>query len=370
MSETGSGEIVARIPVEVAPVGGSGGTELTRAMESANRTQSQFEFTLAPVEIRTDLRIHAFDRVAASDLMDTLEAARTRVRGYHPFLVGVTDSIMETKSLTNIFGSHRGHRGLAVISTAGVEDHIVGRERMAAFFAYYLARYALTFVAPTPPNHLDTRGCIFDLKADKTHILGSMRRGALCDACRQNLVTGEAGMSTAQYGALDDLFGLSGELLTNTTPEVQPRIFVGSSSEGLPVANTLQELLGAEYWVEVWNQGAFGLGSTTLEALEDAVESFDFGVFVFTPDDEVLSRGGTHAVARDNVIFEAGMFVGRLGRKRALVVEPGTGVLALPTDLLGLTTARYDASIENLSVALGPTANRIRTAVKAAAALG
>ena len=45
--------------------------------------------------------------------------------------------------------------------------------------------------------------------------------------------------------------------------------------------------------------------------------------------------------ARQNVIFEAGLFVGRLGRDRvALLYEPG---VEIPSDLHGLLYAELDA---------------------------
>ena len=42
--------------------------------------------------------------------------------------------------------------------------------------------------------------------------------------------------------------------------------------------------------------------------LERAVLDFDFAVFVFSPDDQIISRE-TQVVARDNVIFELGLFI-------------------------------------------------------------
>jgi predicted nucleotide-binding protein len=54
------------------------------------------------------------------------------------------------------------------------------------------------------------------------------------------------------------------------------------------------------------------LGDSTLEALERAVLEYEFGIFVFTPDDEIHTRGELKPVARDNVVFEAGLFIGKL----------------------------------------------------------
>ena len=72
------------------------------------------------------------------------------------------------------------------------------------------------------------------------------------------------------------------------------RVFIGSSVEGLPVANKIQALLQHEFDCEVWNQGTvFGLGGVTIEALETATSQYDFGIFVFTPDDEIHTRGGS-----------------------------------------------------------------------------
>ena len=174
-------------------------------------------------------------------------------------------------------------------------------------------------------------------------------------------------MSPAQFGALERLFSLAGRILSEGLEiEGRPRIFVGSSSEGLDVANKLQELLSGEFSVVVWNQGTvFGLGTSTLEALEAAVLEFHHAVFVFTADDQLTIRGELKPVARDNVLFELGMFIGKLGRKKAFVVHPGNKGVSLPSDLAGITTAPYDPKERNLAAALGPVATRIRTAVRA-----
>jgi predicted nucleotide-binding protein len=146
-----------------------------------------------------------------------------------------------------------------------------------------------------------------------------------------------------------------------------PRVFVGSSSEGLPLANKIQELLANDHSVVVWNQGTvFGLGSATLEALEEAVAEYDAAIFVFTPDDELVMRGEVKPVARDNVLFELGLFIGKLGRRRAFAVNPRSGRIALPTDLSGIATAEYDPDEPNLAARLGPSCNRLRTAIATA----
>jgi predicted nucleotide-binding protein len=265
-----------------------------------------------------------------------------------------------------LFGSHESRRGLAVITTFEVVDVIVPSDRMVAYFLYYLARYALTFCAPHMSNHDDTRACIFDRKILKTEIVHSMRSRAFCDPCRQSLITGEGSLNARQFSTIERILALAGRIIRDGTEKSgKPRVFVGSSTAGLAIANQLQELLGDQLSVVIWNQGTvFSLGDSTREALENAVLEYSAGIFVFTADDlRVKSSGQTDAVARDNVIFELGLFIGKLGRKRALVVLPGDESITLPSDLHGITTATFDYHERNLAAALGPAANKIRRAL-------
>ena len=314
------------------------------------------------------MRMHAFDHVKADELFDQVERIRTEVRGFHPFIIAAIDSHLDGKQFQNLFGSHRAERGLAVATTDQVADVILPKDRLVAYFIYYFARYALSFLSPDHRNHEDSRGCVFDRKVDKRDILKSMRARALCDDCRWALISGNGTLSPTQFEALERLFSLAGRILSEGLEiDGRPRIFVGSSSEGLDVANKLQELLSGEFSVVVWNQGTvFGLGTSTLEALEAAVLEFHHAVFVFTADDQLTIRGELKPVARDNVLFELGMFIGKLGRKKAFVVHPGKNGISLPSDLAGITTAPYDPKERNLAAALGPVATRIRTAVRTA----
>lgn len=357
---------MARVPIEVLAVGNKDLSDLPSALALANAEQVEFSFEFAPEEISRKMHMHAYANVKVGEFFDNLERIRTEARGFHPFIIAAVDSALDGQKYLNLFGSHRAERGIAVTTTSQVADLIVPKDRMVAYFIYYLARYSLSFLSPEHRNHEDARGCVFDRKIDKRDIIKSMHERALCDDCRRALVSGGGILSASQFGALERLFALAGRILNEgIEPDGKPRIFIGSSSEGLDIANKLQELLSGEFSVVVWNQGTiFGLGTSTLEALEAAVLEFHHAVFVFTPDDQLNIRGEVKPVARDNVLFELGMFIGKLGRKRAFVIHPGKKGVSLPSDLAGITTAPYDAAEKNLAAALGPIATRIRAAVR------
>jgi hypothetical protein len=359
---------MAVVPIEVVGIGDVTTDDVTAALALANLVQKEFFFTEIPDHQATGLRMHAYTHARASELLDLLESFRKDIRGYHPFLIAIVDAHLDGTQYGNLFGSHRAEKGTAVATVANVPDIIVPRDRMVAYFLYYLARYALSFIGPNHRNHEDSRGCVFDRKVEKRDLVQSMGARALCDACRRNLVSEPGAMSPQQFSALDAVFSLAGRIFNEGVEhDGRPRAFIGSSTEGLSVANKIQELLAHDLSVVVWNQGTvFGLGDATLEALEAAVLEYQFGIFVFTPDDKLQTRGETKPVARDNVLFELGLFIGKLGRHRAFVVHPAKRAIVLPSDLLGITTATYDPHERNLAAAIGPVCNRIRGAIRTA----
>ncbi|WP_428029539.1 TIR domain-containing protein [Ancylobacter sp.] len=147
---------------------------------------------------------------------------------------------------------------------------------------------------------------------------------------------------------------------------MKPRIFIASSVENLDMAYGVQENLEHSAECTVWDQNVFVPSKYSIESLVEALDAADFGIFIFAPDDVHLIRDESKMTVRDNVIFELGMFVGRLGKERNFILIPRNAQdLKLPTDLLGLTPALYDADRQdgNIAAALGPACNRIRKAV-------
>ena len=121
-----------------------------------------------------------------------------------------------------------------------------------------------------------------------------------------------------------------------------PRVFVISSKEGLDVARQVrQNLDGDDIAVYLWDQGTFGVSEYPISSLEDAIERADFTIAVARADDLLVSRGAEHGVPRDNVHFEYGISVGRLGRDRSFLLVDADSEVKLASDYAGLTTLRY-----------------------------
>lgn len=155
-----------------------------------------------------------------------------------------------------------------------------------------------------------------------------------------------------------------------TTPRERVRVFVMSSAEALPVTRLIvQHFEHDPFLAVVWNHGVFKASNYTLEDLENELDDSDFAIAVAHADDVVISRENEWPAVRDNVIFELGMFIGRLGRRRSFLMEPRGAGVKLPSDLAGLTTIPYryvpgkDAMAE-----IAPACDRLRELILASGA--
>lgn len=111
-------------------------------------------------------------------------------------------------------------------------------------------------------------------------------------------------------------------------------VFLGYSSASELTAGAVKrylQSLGAK--VLDW-QTDFIPGRTILDQIEMAAARSVGGIFLFTKDDDLADKGQQEvAVPRDNVVFEAGYFIGLKGKHNVLIIrESGS---KMPADLGG-----------------------------------
>jgi predicted nucleotide-binding protein with TIR-like domain len=146
----------------------------------------------------------------------------------------------------------------------------------------------------------------------------------------------------------------------------KPTIFIGSSSEGLEFARAIRSMLADVTEATLWNEGFFRPGNTFIDTLLNALPRFDFAALVLTADDLVRSRDAESMGPRDNVLFELGLFMGRLGRPRTFLVHESGDHVKIPSDLAGVTAAIYEwpRADGNYRAAVGSACDSIRDVVR------
>jgi hypothetical protein len=128
--------------------------------------------------------------------------------------------------------------------------------------------------------------------------------------------------------------------------KTDPRVFIGSSSEGLPYANAVKRYLDTQgFAASVWNQpGVYIPNFGTMETLLLVSKEYDYAIFVISPDDKIIYRSNAGMVARSNVIYELGLFTGTLGRQRVFSLWCDNRDIFVPSDFHGITIPLYGYS--------------------------
>ncbi|MBB4725987.1 Pycsar phage resistance system effector protein PycTIR [Xanthomonas euvesicatoria] len=155
-----------------------------------------------------------------------------------------------------------------------------------------------------------------------------------------------------------------------TTQRERVRVFIVSSAEALPIVDLLIKQFEHDRFLAVaWKNGVFRASSYTLDELEAQLDDSDFAIAVAQPDDVVITREMKWPAMRDNVTFELGLFMGRLGRRRAFLMEPRDADIQLPSDLAGMTTIPYSyVPGKDAEHYIAPACARLRELILAAGA--
>lgn len=142
------------------------------------------------------------------------------------------------------------------------------------------------------------------------------------------------------------------------------RVFVASSSEQIDVAKSAAAALQSpRLEAKVWDEETFDFSDSYMESLEKELERADFAVVLLTADDTANVRRKKVNLPRDNVIFELGLFTGRLGRKRCFFVIDGASDTQVASDLSGITYVRFyrdGASTDPARLSLDAQMQRLR----------
>jgi hypothetical protein len=251
----------------------------------------------------------------------------------------IVDEIENLGYTPEVFTNPRGKPGLASPRAWGARDADEVARRCSGAAVIGMARW----------NFLDTEGHDVRLPTEFSHYEGALTR-----------TLGLPTLVLVQTDVLrrvvfDPTFGgFVGEIPPDSTrdwlktPEfrvpfgywrtqlnARRDVFLGYCSSSRATAASLKSFLqsgGAS--VLDW-QTDFIAGRSILAQIEEAAARCNAGIFLFTKDDDLADEGGQpdRSAPRDNVVFEAGYFIGLKGKRNVLIVrERGS---KMPADLGG-----------------------------------
>lgn len=110
-----------------------------------------------------------------------------------------------------------------------------------------------------------------------------------------------------------------------------PKLFIGSSKEAQD-AGLLDSLLAAleiglnmptkRVELVAWPSSPWGNMTVAVQSLVENLVDYSYGIFILSADDDLTIRGAQQHAARDNVVFEFGLFLAHLGPERTFLIAP------------------------------------------------
>ena len=136
------------------------------------------------------------------------------------------------------------------------------------------------------------------------------------------------------------------------------RLFVMTSKAASEAAAALEKACAGQFSIVTWKDGGLRGANYPIASLEHALDQSDVAIAIAEP-----SVDGQHG--RDNIIFELGFFMGRLGRHRTFLLEPRAEKMELPPELAGVNTLTWPHRAEgNLTEALAPVCAKLSRLIK------
>jgi hypothetical protein len=251
---------------------------------------------------------------------------------------GIVGEIEKLGYLPEIFTNPKGKPGLASPKAWNPRDADEIARRCVGAVVLGMARWNFhdtekqTVLLPTEFNHYE--GALARTLGLPTLVLvqQDVRRRVVFDMSFGGYV-GEFEPNADMRWLHSDQFRVPFNYWKNLLAERRD-IFLGYCSASSETAAAIKRYLrGSGVRVLDWKTD-FIPGRTILDQIQEAAARSIGGVFLFTKDDGLAdSRKKEKFVPRDNVVFEAGYFVGLKGKRNVLVIrEDGS---KLPADLGG-----------------------------------
>lgn len=159
---------------------------LAAAAALLNGIQQEFRFRLTPQGQRQPALSFVRSDYMTADIWSFLRGHRTTFGGNRPYIIAFVNAPLQSSKLGNLFGSHEGGEGLAVVTLHTSTQYVKEARR---YCCYYLTRYCLSFVNPLIKAHNDParKNCYFHLKVYKPEIRASMDSGWICNEDQDKL---------------------------------------------------------------------------------------------------------------------------------------------------------------------------------------
>lgn len=251
--------------------------------------------------------------------------------------------------------SHENHN-YSVITVNGWEENFYPPS-LKSYVMYQIAQAAMVFEAElserviSSMEHQEARGCMFDFCGNKSDIKLGINSGIICDDCIEQLrrynVEENAirAIKTILYYVRKEAETVNKKSVDIVDKKKQEKKYMKSDNKNIfivhghtndlkyQVSNLLRKIGLNPIILSEQTHSCRSI----MEEIERHGNRASAAVVLFTPDDfgNVKTAEEKNPRARQNVVLEAGYFMGLLGRDKVILVKSDNSI-EMPSDLGGI----------------------------------
>ena len=279
---------MAKLPIELIPVGGASVKPLERIVTLLNKSQDAFEFSVLSDEIAFQFKGATNYCFTTSEIHDQLSSLKKRIKGYHPHLIGIVDRRLDGKKFGNLFGSLKQENaqleGMAIFSLYQIPN-ILEKIPIDIYSIFEILSFSIRFLHGEGLIHDERRNCVFDRKVKKLEIVEAIKVGKFCNTCEEFI---KKILDEDQEIAVERIFRLIKDIANSHDPDTLwnaelerisksiPRIFLCHSSRDKEfvrrIANDLVNR-NCRVWFDEWD---IKIGDNIVQKINEGLKEADY----------------------------------------------------------------------------------------------
>lgn len=182
---------MAIVPIEIFCIGHSNSAPIESAISLLNKKQDVFNYKLLRNE---EFDIYSGDsenRYTTTEIFSLFDQVIPKLKGFHPYIIGVVDRRLDGKMFGNLFSSmqesdNKQLTGKSITSLYEIKE-ILDQIPLDVYLIFELLSFSIRFVIGRSLIHDERRLCVFDRKINKRDIIDITKRGEFCPICHERI---------------------------------------------------------------------------------------------------------------------------------------------------------------------------------------
>jgi len=174
---------MSKVPIEITCIGYKNEKTIENALYFLNNLQDSFNYSIISHE---KFENYSKKTYITSEVFQLFNEILPKLKGFHPYVIGVIMNQLNGKEFTNLFGSmeeiNNQITGKAITTLYEIKS-IFKKIPIEIYLIFEFLSFSIRFICQSPLIHDEIYNCIFDRKISKEEIVRDIKLGKICDTC-------------------------------------------------------------------------------------------------------------------------------------------------------------------------------------------